>query len=88
MRILLVGEYSRLHNSLKEGLELLDHEITLIATGDYFKNYPADIRLIRKYDSGLLKKIKVGLFILFGIDITSISIKKQFFSNKNKTNRI
>lgn len=84
MRILLVGEYSRLHNSLKEGLELLDHEITLIATGDYFKNYPADIRLIRKYDSGLLKKIKVGLFILFGIDITSISIKKQFFSNKNK----
>ena len=59
MKILLVGEYSRLHNSLKEGLENLGHQVTLIATGDYFKDYPADIKLIRKYDTGLGKKLKI-----------------------------
>jgi glycosyltransferase involved in cell wall biosynthesis len=43
MRILLVGEYSRLHNSLKEGLLQLGHEVVLLGTGDGFKNYPSDI---------------------------------------------
>ncbi len=45
MRILLVGEYSRLHNTLKEGLLALGHETTLVGTGDGFKNYPVDIRI-------------------------------------------
>lgn len=43
MRILLLGEYSRLHNSLKAGLEASGHEVTLVATGDAFKKYPVDI---------------------------------------------
>ena len=83
MKILLVGEYSRLHNSLKEGLVALGHQVQIISTGDYFKNFPSDIKLIRKYDSGF-KKIKVGIFKIFGIDISSISIKKQFFKHQNK----
>jgi len=45
MRILLVGEYSRLHNSLKEGLEQHGHEVVLIGTGDGFKNFPSDISI-------------------------------------------
>ena len=84
MKILLVGEYSRLHNSLKEGLEGLGHQVSIIATGDYFKDYPADIKFKRKYDTGVGKKIKVGLFKLFGVDITSLSLKKQFFSIKSQ----
>ncbi|MDR6301206.1 glycosyltransferase [Mesonia maritima] len=83
MKILLVGEYSRLHNSLKEGLQKLGHEVTIIATGDYFKNFPADIKLSRKYDTGFLKKIKVLFFILFRIDITQQAITNQFFKHKN-----
>lgn len=43
MKILLLGEYSRLHNSLKEGLVTLGHEVTLAATGDSFKNFPVDV---------------------------------------------
>ena len=82
MKILLVGEYSRLHNSLKEGLIELDHQVTIIATGDYFKNYPVDIKLYRKYNYGVSKKIKVLLYKLFKIDITSIAIKNQFFSHQ------
>jgi len=45
MRILLVGEYSRLHNSLKEGLQKHGHEVVLLGTGDGFKNYPSDISI-------------------------------------------
>lgn len=80
MKILLVGEYSRLHNSLKEGLKALGHEVTLIATGDYFKNYPSDIKLHRKYNEGFLKKIRVLIYHLSKVDIASKNLKKQFFS--------
>jgi glycosyltransferase involved in cell wall biosynthesis len=42
MKILLLGEYSRLHNSLKEGLIVLGHEVIIVSDGDGFKNYPSD----------------------------------------------
>ncbi len=42
MKILLLGEYSGLHNSLKKGLEHLGHEVTLVGTGDMFKKFPVD----------------------------------------------
>jgi len=45
MKILLVGEYSRLHNSLKEGLLQQGHEVVLLGTGDGFKNFPSDISI-------------------------------------------
>lgn len=79
MKILLVGEYSRLHNSLKEGLQTLGHQVTLISTGDDFKKFDSDILLKRKYDRGWLKKVKVGIYKFTGKDITSLSIKRQFF---------
>ncbi len=84
MKILLVGEYSRLHNSLKEGLTALGHEVTIIGCGDYFKNFPVDIKLNRRYTSGLAKKWKVLLFKLFKIDLTSENIKKQFFQHSEQ----
>jgi len=84
MKILLVGEYSRLHNSLKEGLITLGQEVTLVGTGDYFKNFPADIKLKRKYQTGLQKKIKVLLYKLFKIDVTSVNLKNQFFKHSEK----
>jgi len=82
MRILLVGEYSRLHNSLKEGLEALGQEVTLISTGDFFKDYPSDIRLERKWDKGLGKKVKIALFRLFKTDLTARSVVSQFMDHK------
>lgn len=45
MRILLVGEFSRLHNSLKEGLAALGHEVHIVGTGDDFKKYPVDFSI-------------------------------------------
>lgn len=86
MKILLVGEYSRLHNSLQEGLRHLGHEVTLIATGDFFKNYPADIKLERRFDQGISKKLKVGLYKLFRTDLTALSLKRQFFQHAEQLN--
>jgi len=84
MKILLVGEYSRLHNSLKEGLVTLGHEVTIIGTGDDFKNFPIDLKLHKKYQKGFSKKLKIALFKLLGIDLNSLSIKKQFFLFKKQ----
>ena len=84
MKILLIGEYSRLHNSLKEGLQALGHEVVLVSTGDHFKKFPSDILLKRKFDNGISKKIKVGIYMLFGLDITSLQLKKDFFSHKKQ----
>lgn len=83
MKILLVGEYSGLHNTLKEALQDLGHHVVLVSTGDAFKNYPSDILFKKKFNTGLLKKIKVGIYKLTNKDITSISVKNQFFKNKD-----
>ena len=48
MKILLLGEYSNVHNTLAEGLRLLGHEVTVASNGDYWKNYPRDIDLARR----------------------------------------
>lgn len=42
MKILLIGEYSRLHNSLKEGLLELNHDVILVGMNDAFKKFPVD----------------------------------------------
>ncbi len=49
MRILLVGEYSNLHNSLKQGLKKGGHEVLLLGSGDAFKKFPVDINVRGKY---------------------------------------
>ncbi|MEP2937008.1 MAG: glycosyltransferase [Gilvibacter sp.] len=84
MKILLVGEYSHLHNSLKVGLQQLGHEVTLIAAGDGFKQYPSDIPLKPVFTKGFLKKIKVLWYKIFGQDITSVSLAKEFLAHKKK----
>lgn len=77
MKILLVGEYSRLHNSLKEGLENFNHDVTIVAAKDGFKNYEVDLSIHKKYEKGLLKKIKNLIYRLTKIDLESLYVKKQ-----------
>lgn len=66
MKILLVGEFSRLHNSLKEGLLALGHEVVLVNNGDGFKNFPADISIranfFKSRIGNILRKICYKLF--------------------------
>ena len=48
MKILLLGEYSNVHATLAEGLRKLGHQVTVLSNGDFWKNYPRDINLVRK----------------------------------------
>jgi glycosyltransferase involved in cell wall biosynthesis len=48
MKILLLGEYSRLHNSLKEGFVSLGHEVIIVGCGDKFKQFPVDYSIFAK----------------------------------------
>ena len=70
MRILLVGEYSLLHNSLKDGLQELNHEVVLVGSGDGFKNLPADFL----YDSIFCKKKIVNIFVQIIFRITQFDV--------------
>jgi hypothetical protein len=49
MKILLFGEYSGFHNTLKEGLVRLDQEVVIASRKDGFKNLPTDV----SFDSGM-----------------------------------
>lgn len=51
MRILLMGEYSNVHNTLAIGLRALGHEVTVASDGDSWKDYPRDIDLHRDLKS-------------------------------------
>jgi hypothetical protein len=82
MKILLIGEYSRLHNSLKEGLQKLGHEVTILGFKDGFKDYPVDFPLEKKWDSGLLKKVKLLLLVVTGFDISSYLTYCQFWNKR------
>ncbi len=74
MRILLVGEYSNLHNSLKAGLQALGHEVILLSTGDAFKKLPSDIdvRGKRIQDNRFLNLIRHGIFKVTKQDLALI----------------
>ncbi|MEZ4875069.1 MAG: glycosyltransferase [Flavobacteriaceae bacterium] len=80
MKVLLLGEYSRLHNSLKEGLLANGCGVTLLGDGDGFKNYPCDISIQPKvFNNTLLKYLKLGLFKITGWDITQLERGARFY---------
>ena len=75
MKILLIGEYSRLHNSLKEGLQKNGHKVTLLGSGDGFKNYPVDIKIDSIFFNLKLFKLFAKLIDrLFKISLNQVEI--------------
>tara|TARA_R110002012_G_scaffold17930_4_gene66663 strand:+ start:33948 stop:35090 length:1143 start_codon:yes stop_codon:yes gene_type:complete len=84
MKILLLGEYNSSHYTLKEGLQKLGHEVLVVGHGDGFKKRKVDIKYTLKYTEGLSGKLKSIIYRVFGFDITSWLIKKQFNSFKEQ----
>ncbi|WP_395061954.1 glycosyltransferase [Flavobacterium sp.] len=85
MRILLIGEFSRLHNSLKEGLVALGHEVTIIANGDGFKNFPADLSTKAKWsESKIGTVIRKIIFKLTSFDFISLEFGIRFYFHLKK----
>lgn len=76
MKILLLGEYSNVHNTLAAGLRSLGHVVTVASNGDFWKDYPRDIDLARGdgFWNGVsfLGKVAAALPRLTGYDIVQI----------------
>ena len=76
MKILLMGEYSNVHATLAEGLRKLGHHVTVLSNGDFWKNYPRDIDLVRKPGKlgGIMYMIKLYTIVhkLRGYDIVQL----------------
>jgi glycosyltransferase involved in cell wall biosynthesis len=83
MKILLVGEYNASHKLLKDGLTSFGHDVTVVGLGDGFKKRTVDVNFTPKYTNGLPLFIKKVVYRLFKIDLTSLSVKKQFFQHKS-----
>lgn len=47
LSVLLLGEYSNVHNTLAMGLRQLGHRVTVASNGDFWKDYPRDVDLAR-----------------------------------------
>lgn len=85
MRILLIGEYSRLHNSLKEGLVYLGHEVTIVGNGDGFKNFPVDYSIDAKWSKTRLINIPRQIIArLFNYDFAKLEQGIRFYFLLNK----
>ncbi|QSW89996.1 glycosyltransferase family 1 protein [Flavobacterium endoglycinae] len=80
MRILLVGEYSLLHNSLKEGLIELGHEVILIGNKDGFRQYPLDYNFEPKYLNLKIFNIpRKIIYRLFKFDFAGLEAGFRFY---------
>lgn len=85
MKILLLGEYSNVHWTLAEGLRALGHEVVVASNGDFWKNYPRDIDLVRNTGKfgGITYYIKALSILpkLRGFDVVQI-INPKFLELK------
>lgn len=86
MRVLLIGEYSRFHNSLKEGLIALGHDVVLVGTGDAFKNYPVDINIKPNLTTcnWFITRLKNLIYRLTKVDISRIETGMRFWKQRHK----
>ena len=87
MKILLLGEYSNVHNTLAQGLRELGHTVPVVSNGDFWKNYPRDIDVSRRPGKmgGMLLMAKIYALLprLRGYDIVQF-INPMFFELKAK----
>lgn len=77
MKVLLLGEYSNVHWTLAEGLRALGHEVCVASNGDFWKDYPRDISLVRDIRSkfgtlAYLSKVAAALPRMRGYDVVQL----------------
>ena len=81
MKILLLGEYSRLHNSLKEGFVTLGHEVSIVGCGDKFKQFPVDYSIYARIcnDNKIANLLYRGIRKVIGLDFEKIEKTIRFY---------
>lgn len=88
MKILLIGEYSRLHNSLKEGLMALGHEVTIVGCGDKFKQFPVDFSIYARIcnDNKIANFLFKSIQKVIGFNLEKIEKAIRFYLLLSKLN--
>ena len=86
MRILLLGEASGVHSNLKKGLSNLGHNVTLVSSGDGFKQIHGDVILTngsKGYFSSILRGLNWirRIYSFRGYDVVQI-ISVEFFPKR------
>ncbi|MGO4772960.1 glycosyltransferase [Flavobacterium sp. W22_SRS_FK3] len=80
MRILLIGEYSLLHNSLKKGLIELGHEVFLTGNSNGYRCYPVDYDYEPKFFKKEIFTIpRKAIYRLFKFDLASLESGIRFY---------
>jgi glycosyltransferase involved in cell wall biosynthesis len=80
MKILLVGEYSRLHNSLKEGLIKHGHTVKIVSYSNGFRNFPVDYSIDYIFCRlKLINYFRQAVFKLLKFDIANLEHGLRFF---------
>ena len=81
MKILLLGEYSRLHNSLKEGLVALGHEVIIVGCGDKFNKLPVDYSIYAQIcnENKIANFLFRGFRKVIGLDFEKIEKAIRFY---------
>ncbi|GAB5401394.1 MAG: glycosyltransferase [Aureisphaera sp.] len=83
MKVLLLGEYSRLHNNLKEGLISLGHEVTLVGDGDGFKNFDVDISIRPSFFTlPVIDFFRKAIFGIFKFDLLTLERGLKFWQKQ------
>ena len=85
MKILLLGEYSHLHNTLKKGFSSLGHNAILVGDGDGFKSFPVDISIKPKFtDKFIGRWLKIVLYKITKFDLSELERGIRFYFHLNK----
>jgi glycosyltransferase involved in cell wall biosynthesis len=80
MKILLIGEYSHLHNSLKKGLKELGHEVILIGNSNGYRSYSVDYDYEAKYLKKTILTIpRKIIYRFFKFDLVSLEYGIRFY---------
>ena len=87
MKILLIGEYNRSHNFLKQGLQNLGHQATVVGLTDGFKKVDVDIEIKKDFKKKVTEPIKQEILKLTE-DIESLRNFKEDTLKKRQANEI
>ncbi|MCM1157851.1 MAG: hypothetical protein NC300_09500 [Bacteroidales bacterium] len=85
MKILLIGEFSKVHNNLQHGLQKLGVDVTTANFGDAFKRFHSDIKLLQipadEYYDCLRKEYSKYIYHKFSsYDVIQFMSEKQLCS--------
>ncbi len=91
MKILLLGEYSNVHRTLRDALRRKGHDVLLISNGDGWKDYPRDISLKRSKEGSVGSAIYIAQLLkllpkMRGFDVVQL-INPDLLQLKPRWNR-